>query len=71
MTIADVKTADDVDTTVKRQSLIGYIAWRLLGSFLVVVALWFFISRAGYYFSLDGTAEFYLVEDAENAIFLA
>jgi len=58
-------------TAAQGQSLIAYIAWRLLGSFFVVVCLWFFISRAGYYFALDGTAEFYMVEDAENAIFLA
>ncbi|WDD97381.1 sensor histidine kinase [Thalassomonas actiniarum] len=54
----------------KRRSLVHYIAWRLLGSVAVIVLLWFFISRAGYFFALDGTAEFYLFEDAENALFL-
>ncbi|WDE10145.1 hypothetical protein [Thalassomonas haliotis] len=54
----------------KSRSLVHYIAWRLLGSVFVIVLLWFFISRAGYFFALDGTAEFYLFEDAENALFL-
>ncbi|WDE07221.1 HAMP domain-containing histidine kinase [Thalassomonas viridans] len=64
-------TAQTGSTAVQGQSLVAYIAWRLLGSFLLIVCLWFFISRAGYYFALDGTADFYLFEDAENAVFLA
>lgn len=57
-------------TKSKRQSLIAFISWRLLTSLFVIVFIWLLVSQRSYNFALDDTAEFYLFEDAENALFM-
>ncbi len=55
--------------TKNSRSLPRFIASRLYIALFVITLAWGILATQSYHFALDDTAEFYLIEDAENALF--
>mgnify|MGYP000078031466 CR=1 FL=1 len=51
-------------------SLSRYLSQRLYLALIIIALAWGGVSIVSYHFALDDTSEFYLIEDAENALFL-
>jgi signal transduction histidine kinase len=55
--------------TKNSRSLPRFIASRLYIALFFITLVWGILATQSYHFALDDTAEFYLIEDAENALF--
>ena len=55
--------------TKNSRSMPRFIASRLYIALFVITLAWGILATQSYHFALDDTAEFYLIEDAENALF--
>jgi len=55
--------------TKNSRSLQRFIASRLYIALFFITLAWGILATQSYHFALDDTAEFYLIEDAENALF--